>query len=193
MITSKKHYTYLAGNISDDPRTYEWRIDFHREVSKRPRLDQSLCVLDPTANKFNQIIKPGQKGKKDLSSINMSFDKGGDFTGEEKEMLFEKALKARPGVLPKKDYGMIKICTVVIANLMYVHPQKPMIGTVFELDFCRMLMIPVVAIVDEEDPMCKLYSRHPFMNECISERVETVVEAVELIDDYFVFEYGEQE
>ena len=168
MRTSKKHYVYLCGNISDNTETYQWRIDFRKEVEKRRTLNKSLCILDPTANQFNQDISP-------LTTIT-----------KDKKTFLERALLKKPGVLPRKDYQMIKICTILVVNLIHITENKPLIGSPIECEWARQLMIPVIAIVDESKPLCKLYSRHPFMNDCISERVDTVIEAVDMIEDYFV-------
>ena len=53
MIQDKKrHYIYLAGNISADERTYLWREQFRDLVKDLP-----IVCLDPTLNQFNQKLK----------------------------------------------------------------------------------------------------------------------------------------
>jgi nucleoside 2-deoxyribosyltransferase len=166
MKTNKRQYVYLAGNISDDPETYKWRYRFEQEILKR---SLRVAVLNPCANKFNKGIEPDGKGS---DSVNF----------------FDRAIAQRgKGVLALKDYQMIKICTIIVANLKLIDPEKPMIGTVVELTWAYDLKIPVIGIVDESFAWGQLYSRHPFLDRFISERVSDEIEAVDIIQDFFIF------
>lgn len=166
----KKHYIYLAGNISTDIKTYEWRMKFERLVKER---NLPVAVLNPCKNQFNEeMLKAMKHGLKDF---------------------FSKAGKMPLGVLPDKDYQMVKISTIIVSNFKYIHPKKPSIGTVAECIWARDLHIPVIAIVDEskKKSVQYLYSRHPFLDRCISERVNSVEEAVDIVEKFFVFTNGE--
>lgn len=166
MQTSKRHYIYLAGNISGNLETYLWREKFESLIDER---EINVVVLNPCRNRFNQ-------------KLGGFIEQGGnesDFFTEASYMEF--------GILPLKDRKMIEISTVIVANLALHNPMKPMIGTMFELAWADELKIPVIAIVDESTPWGKLYSLHPFINRCISARVNNVEEAIKLIDQFFVF------
>jgi nucleoside 2-deoxyribosyltransferase len=122
----KRHFIYLAGNISDDPRTYEWREDFKILVE-----GPYFVVLDPCDNQFNA----DHKGK----IVHLRTDPFPHL-----------------GILMPKDYHMVKICSIMVVNLELWTPEKPMIGTIIELgwafkDFC----MPIIAIVgDDTSPFC---------------------------------------
>lgn len=161
----KKHYCYLAGNISDNPETYLWRESFTKEIKKR---EMNVAVLNPCSNMFNQGIRPDEK-KREIN-------------------LFDRAIKRRgKGVLTLKDYQAIKISTIIVANLALIDPDKPLIGTIVELTWAYDLKVPVIAIIDESFSWGQLYSRHPFIDRFISERVLDEVEAVSMIEEFFLY------
>jgi len=121
----KKHFIYLAGNISDDPRTYGWREEYTQLV-QGPYFE----IMDPCDNQFNQ-------------------DHRGNIIH----------LRANPtehlGLLMPKDYHMVKIASIMVVNLELWTPEKPMIGTIFELDWAWHAHLPVIGIVgDGTSPFC---------------------------------------
>lgn len=155
----KKHYIYLAGNISEDMRTYEWREKFTELVKDEPL----ITVVDPCANSFNQSMRTGSKD-------GMSFTK--------------RAVKKSQKILRAKDYQLIKICSVVVVNLSLTNEKKPMVGTIQELCWCRdIFYVPVIGITEGVD---NVYTLHPWIDECCSAKVETVEEAVQMVKDFFL-------
>ena len=58
----KRQYIYLAGNISEDNRTYEWREKFTELMESIP----NVVVVNPCANKFNQAMKNTTSGGLDF-------------------------------------------------------------------------------------------------------------------------------
>lgn len=155
----KRHYIYLAGNISEDVRTYEWRERFTELVSDEPQ----IVVVNPCANAFNQGMKSGPKD-------------GLKFTKEAK--------KRSQKILRAKDYQLVKMCSVVVANLWLTTPKKPMVGTVQELCWCRdIFYVPVIGITGGVD---NIYTQHPWIDECCSAKVETVEEASQMVKDFFI-------
>lgn len=159
VLNKKRHYIYLAGNISEDPRTYEWREKFVSALAD----EQRVVTINPCANKFNQGMKNASKS-------------GLEFTRRAKE-LSQRILRA-------KDYQLVKICSVIVAHLGYSSKEKPMIGTIQELTWARdVFYIPVIGITGGED---NIYTNHPWIDECCSAKVETVEEAVEIIKTFFL-------
>lgn len=155
----KKHYIYLAGNIIEDIRTYEWREKFTKLMEDI----QNVVIVNPCANKFNQAMK--NVGKDGL-----------EFTTEAK--------KRSQKILRAKDYQLIKMCSIIVVNLGIVHSEKPMIGSIQELTWARdIFYIPVIGITNGEN---NIYTQHPWIDECISAKVETVEEAVEMIKTFFL-------
>jgi len=159
MPQKKRHYIYLAGNISEDIRTYQWREKFEKEFED----ELHVVVINPCANKFNQGM------------INSSKD-GLAFTKE--------AAKRSQKILRAKDYQLVKICSVVVAHLGYFSPKKPMVGTIQELTWARdIFYVPVIGITNNED---NIYTNHPWIDECCSAKVNAVEEAVEIIKTFFL-------
>jgi len=155
---SKRQYIYLAGNINEDPRTYEWREYFEELMGN----EDKVVVVNPCANKFNQSIKGAGKN-------------GLEFTREAK--------KRSQKILRAKDYQLVKMCSVIVVNLELWNPEKPMIGTVQELTWARdIFYLPVIAIAGVEN----IYTTHPWIDECCSAKVDTVKEAVDMVRTFFL-------
>lgn len=161
-FNKKANYVYLAGNISDDVRTYEWREQFTSLVSDIIRQGR-LKVVDPCANPFNQSLKN-------------SDECGLDFVRE--------AVRRSQRILRAKDYQLVKMCNLMVANLGLFSLEKPMIGTVQELAWARdILYIPVIGITLGKE--C-VYTNHPWIDECCSAKVETVVDAANMVKEFFL-------
>lgn len=155
----KRNYVYLAGNISEDIRTYEWREKFTQLMEDEPR----VVIVNPCANKFNQ-------GMKNVGSNGLEFTK--------------EARKRSQKILRAKDYQLVKMCNVIVVHLGLVHPEKPMVGTIQELTWARdVFYTPVIAITGGEET---IYTTHPWLDECCSAKVETVEEAVEMVKTFFL-------
>jgi hypothetical protein len=156
----KRHHIYLAGNISEDKRTYEWREKFIKLMEN----DARIIIVNPCANAFNRdIIKTPVKD-------------GLEFTKE--------AIKRSQKLLRAKDYQLIKMCSVVVVNLALVNPIKPPIGTVQELCWAHdIFYLPIIAICGGIE---NIYTTHPWIDECCSAKVETVEEAVEMVKTFFL-------
>lgn len=157
IIEKKHHYIYLAGSISADDETYKWREEF-RELTK----DLPVVCLDPTLNQFNQKLRRFQ------SSANLA-----------------KAAKERSQrILRPKDYQLIKIASVVVVNLALSDPDKPMIGTIQELVWAHdIFYVPVIGLTMGVD---NPYTRNIWIDECCSAKVETVKDAVEMLQTLFL-------
>jgi len=155
----KRHYIYLAGNISEDNRTYKWREKFTELIGDEPR----VVIVNPCKNKFNQAMKN-------------TTESGMAFTREAK--------KRSQKILRAKDYQLVKMCSVIVVNLALYGAEKPMIGTVQELTWARdIFYIPVIAITQGAE---NIYTTHPWIDECCSAKVETVEEAAEMIKTFFL-------
>jgi len=150
----KKHFIYLAGNISNDPRTYEWR-ETYTQLIAGPYFE----IMDPCDNQFNQDHRGNVAHVKDNPP----------------EYL---------GVLMPKDYHMVKIASIMVVNLELWTPEKPMIGTIFELDWARLFFLPVIGIVgDGTSPYCN----HIWIKSVLrfGTRVKDVKEAAEVTRYFF--------
>lgn len=159
--SKKRHYIYLAGNISSDPATYNWRQEFSTKVADEPR----IVVVNPCLNEFDKHASESK-----ISQM----------------QLLKRTAKHTQKILRAKDYNMIKMCNILVVNLSLYNRERPMIGTLQELVWAHdIFYIPIISLVDknyENNP----YVNHPWIEECLSAKVETVQEAVDMIKDLFV-------
>ena len=155
----KRNFIYLAGNISQDDRTYEWREKFTELMSDEP----DVVIVNPCRNRFNQSMRK--------------------FGSNGMEFLLEAVSRAQ-GVLKPKDYQMISMCNLMVANLELVTPDKPLIGTIFELDWAKTIFhMPVIAITGG---VTNAYTKHSWISDCCSAKVDTVEQAVKMVKDFFL-------
>lgn len=162
-LGKKKNYIYLAGNISENPRTYEWREEFSEIMSVEP----DVVIVNPCGNRFNQGIRNfGKETGKD----------GLEFTKE--------AVKRSQKLLRAKDYQMVKMCNLMVVHLGIVTEKKPMIGTVQELSWANdIFYIPVIALTEGAE---NVYTHHPWIDECVSAWVVSVQQAADLVKEFFL-------
>ncbi len=155
----KRHFVYLAGNISNDPRTYEWREKFESAMEDEPK----VIVVNPCANKFNQAMR-------NATADGLAFAK--------------EAKKRSQKILRAKDYQLVKMCSAIVVNLALSSPEKPLVGTIQELTWARdVFYVPVIAITEGVD---NIYTSHPWIDECCSAKVGTVEEAADMIKIFFL-------
>jgi len=155
----KRNYIYLAGTINDNSATYEWRKKFTKLMEDEP----NVIIVNPCANAFNQ-------GMKKIGNDGLEFTK--------------EAKKRSQKILRAKDYQLIKMSNIVVVNLGFNKPEKPMVGTIQELAWAsEIFYVPVIAITNGED---NIYTNHPWLDECYSAKVETVEEAAEMIKTFFL-------
>ena len=155
----KSTYIYLAGNISDDPRTYGWREDFIELIKDEP----GLVAVNPCGNKFNQ-------GMRNVDKSGLEF--------------IQEAKKRSQHLLRAKDYQMLKICNVMVVDLVIGTGKKPLIGTIQELCWAKdIFRMPVIAITHNASTP---YTDHMWINECCSAKVETVKEAADMVKTFFL-------
>ncbi len=159
----KSNYVYLAGNISHNPATYEWRenVEF---LLREERLFHKVVIVNPCANSFNASIK------------NYDTKQGLEFIKE--------AVRRSQHLLRAKDYQLIRISNAIIVDLVIGTDEKPLIGTIQELCWAKdVFNIPVIAVTHgKETP----YTTHPWIDECCSAKVETVEDAVAMLKTFFL-------
>ena len=158
-LGKKKNYIYLAGNISNDDRTYTWRDEFTEIMREEP----DVVIVNPCGNRFNQGIRGYGKD-------------GLEFTKE--------AVKRSQKLLRAKDYQMIKMCNIMVAHLGLVSDTKPLIGTVQELTWAAdIFYIPVIALTEG---ITNNYTTHSWIDECVSAWCESVADAANLVKEFFL-------
>jgi len=159
IFNKKKNYVYLAGSINQNPRTYGWREEFEELVKD----EEGLVVVNPCANRYNQAMRTA-------TGTGMAF--------------LKEAVKRSQYLLRSKDYQLISICNLLVVDLVTGTEERPLIGTLFELDWARKIFdIPIIAITHNQDTP---YTNHPWITEYCSSRVETMEEAVDIIKTFFL-------
>jgi len=155
----KRHYIYLAGAISDDMRTYEWRDEFTESFKDEPR----VVIVNPCANQAELALKNKTKG-----GLN-----------------YVKAItKVSQKILRAKDYQLVKISNIIVVHLGFTTHDKPLVGTIQELAWAHdIFYTPIIAITSGID---NIYTNHPWVDECCSAKVETVAEAVNIVNTFFM-------
>lgn len=158
-FNKKKNYVYLAGAISDDIRTYQWREEFTRLMDGEER----VIIVNPCANSFNQ-------GMKNVGEDGLAFAK--------------EATKRSQKLLRAKDYQLVKMCNAIVVNIALSSPEKPLVGTIQELCWARdVFYVPVIAITEGVD---NIYTNHPWIDECCSAKVNTIEEAANMVKTFFL-------
>ena len=183
----KRNHVYLAGSISKDVRTYEWREEFETLMMDDP----NFVVVNPCKNRFNQSLR--------------------DYDGDNTAFIKEAVARSQ-GILKPKDYKLIEMCNIIVVNFAIYVPSKAPLGTIFECCWARDdLNIPVIGIegdarnwippTKEERvkiaqeysmtgsvdhiPMENIYVKHPWVNDAVSAWVKTVPEAVGFVKEFF--------
>jgi len=85
-----------------------------------------------------------------------------------------------------RDYTMVKSAHLVLANLKIIGDEgkceKPFVGTFFEMGWCWEMKKPIIAVVEPDN---YLFNEHPFLNAAITQKFETLEEALENIVEYW--------
>jgi nucleoside 2-deoxyribosyltransferase len=161
MKNTKRHYIYLSGSISSNIETFNWRTEFEQEIDKR-KLD--IVVINPCRSKFDQTMFKKMKA----GQINFN----------------EEHKKIPAGVLKRKDRQQVRISSLIVVNLAVHDPNRPMVGTIYELAWADELRLPVIAIIGEQQN--DIYANHPFILDSVSQTAKSVQEAINIIEDFFI-------
>lgn len=151
-----KRKIYLAGNISSDPATYQWR------TLATELLQDNFAILNPAANSFNQALLRKCPDPEKFKKI---------------------AVQQSQGILLIKDHMLVGESNIILVNMSIITPEKPLIGTLFELAWAWDYRIPVVAIVADN-----WWCKHPFTAGTFSATANTVHDACDLIKYFFMEE-----
>jgi len=155
----KTNTIYLAGQITPDPKTYEWRKEFSAALTDVP----NLRIIDPTNSEFD---REGMGAPRDEHgyAITMSKDVGLD-------------------LLPHKDLDHVDTSTIVIFNLWQFDQARPLLGTIFEMAWAleRPRIMTIGILRNWQDTM---YGKHPFVRRAIQAWVGHHLDAAALVRRY---------
>lgn len=150
---------YLVGQISPKfPITYQWRQDV---VEHFVLMGEEFKFINPCANGFNNDIL--KKGKYAIEGKNHEF-------GME--------------VLPHKDLTFVLESDIAIVNLNQYDPDKPLLGSFFELAWYSLHYDKTV--IAFADNLSSYICKHPFVGQAVSVFVKDAEEACYVLERYFV-------
>lgn len=160
-----KDKVYLIGQISVNvPETYEWR----KRIRAHFMEDRQFEFIDPCKNEFNQSIAKeyGDGSDRDRTKV---YKTGGI------------------SLLVPKDKMYVLKSTISIANLNHYDPEKPLVGTMFELAWYHDNNHKAVIGIFDGDPTQDKYCNHPFVKSVINCWTKNEEEACEVLEKYFRF------
>lgn len=160
-----KHVFYLAGNITKDKRTFEWRHEFERLVDDSGLRElHDIEVVNPARTEFDKRLLAGKYKTT-------------------RQSLLQKSMQSQ-GIFRPKDFQLIKGSTLMVANLAIIDDERPIVGTVQELAWARdIFYIPVIGILGDGN---NIYCQHPWIQECLSASVRTEKDALDFIVDFIL-------
>lgn len=153
---------YLIGQITADVETYEWR----RRMRERFNEHEKIKLYDPCNNTFSKNTLIQSQGTVD------------GFTKSVRE-------NKTSAILPVRDASFVFSSDGAIANLNIYTPDKPLLGTFFELAWYRLCPDKTVIGIFDGDPYEALQCYHPFVLNTIHTWVKNEKEAGDLLVDFF--------
>lgn len=154
---------YLAGNITKDIRTFEWRNKFTELIRAEYTKDQ-IALINPAMTEFDKKLRAG-------------------YYKTTAQSLKQKNIKTQ-NIFRAKDFQLIKNSNIVVVNLDIIDMERPIVGTIMELAWCKdIFYVPTIGIVGDES---NIYCKHPWINECLSAKVKDEEEAVKFIKEYLI-------
>ena len=111
---------YLAGPITEDLRTHQWRRAARKELSEK------FIVDDPCSSKF------------DRDSLK---EAGGDAT-----KIHELVDQRQSEILLPKSYQAVLACDIILVNFSIEPTDRPIIGTIMEMAWAWALHKTIIAI-----------------------------------------------
>ena len=169
-MTPDEMIFYLIGQITKDKRTYDWRynvrkhFDFLRDVDK---VQHKIKFFDPCDNMYSHEVLNNSKSVKE----------------------FREYVKNTPQfskILPVRDMEYVFSSDGAICNLTPFTPDKPFIGTFYELSWYMTTPEKTVIGVYPGDYTQDLTCMHPFVQKSITTWVESTEEACELVQRLFI-------
>lgn len=153
---------YLIGQITSDVETYNWR----KRMRMRFDEHEKIKLYDPCNNLFSKNTLKQSRGTVDG---------------------FKNAVKqnATSAILPVRDASFVFSSDGAVANLNIYTPDKPLIGTFFELAWYRLCPDKTVIGIFDGDPYKAFQCYHPFVLKTIHTWVKNEEEAGDILIDFF--------
>ena len=165
-----KHSMYLVGQISAKLEvTYEWR----RNVKEYFRGHDQYDIMDPCANAFNQAVLAKGMDRKEILDGSMKWE-------ETEGIKFQGV-----NMLVPKDRTFVSKADIIMANMIQYDPDRPLLGSFFELAWAYDCPTTTVVGIYNGDPRDDYVCAHPFVWQAVDAWAKDEEEACRLIDYYF--------
>jgi len=152
---------YLIGQITADPITYAWRD----AVDKYFEHNDCVEIINPCDCLFSRsALKNGD----------------GDANGFSKAAFKEKGIV----LLPHRDREFVRISNVAFINMNRYTPEKPPLGSFFELAWYFDAPEKMVIGIFEGDHTKDFQCKHPFVDETVQTWVKSPLEACRLLERF---------
>lgn len=155
------YITYLVGQITANPITYTWRDD----VEQYFEYNDCVEIINPCNSLFNRRALKNNDG---------------DINGFSEEAFKEKGIV----LLPHKDREYVKISNVAFVNMNMYTPEKPLLGSFFELAWYFDAPEKMVIGIFEGDHTKDFQCQHPFVDETIQTWVDCPLDACRLLERF---------
>jgi len=167
-----KQIIYLVGQISTSaPETYNWRerfIQFWRnKFEDYNEFSSRLEIINPCFTEWNSDI----------------LEK--NYRTEPTEP-FKQYLMKETDVLPPKDRAFVQRSTIGIVNVNQYDPNKPLIGSYFELAWYYDSPDKTVIGICEGPRTHNINANHPFVRQTVNTWVENEIKACRLLERFFI-------
>lgn len=159
MYNGNKKLCYLVGQISPKfPVTYHWR---EYVIEQMLGMEDQVSIINPCANAFNKKLAEDKEYAVTLRTRSTGID-----------------------ILPHKDLTFVLESNMAIVNMNQYDPDKPLLGSFFELAWY--FMHPEKTVIGFADDLNSYMCQHPFVQEAVSVWVGSVEEAVFMLQKYFI-------
>jgi hypothetical protein len=148
---------YLVGQISPKfVQSYQWRENVEKELEDRHDIE----IINPCANPFNEKVLKENRYAVTKEKRSFGID-----------------------VLPAKDYTYCKRSSMAIVNMNQYDPDKPLLGSFFELAWY--FTMPEKAVIAFADDQTDYLCQHPFVQQAVTVWVSDEYEACYIVNKYF--------
>lgn len=149
---------YLVGQISPKvEETYQWRKRIINFFNENPEIK----FINPCANPFNQKVL------------------------KEKEYAVSEERRVNAiDVLPSKDYTFCKRSSMAIVNMNHYDPNKPLLGSFFELAWY--FTMPEKTVIGFAEDLNDYQIQHPFVQQAVTTWCKNEFEAADIVKKYFL-------
>ena len=158
-----QYYVYLVGQITPERETYAWR----ERISARLSEYDNVTILNPCDCLFSK------RAFKDANEKGLQI----------RDVAYTRNVAK---AIPRRDKSFVYQSDFIVANLNVYTPEKPILGSFFELAWAFEDPNKTVIGIFDSEPMMDIHCSHPFVQEAVNVWVKNEEEAAEIIEELIV-------